>query len=370
MSPMLLLLACVADDPKDSSGPTGGGGDSPAPLHLGSGLTDAVADNDGYGGGILRAEEPAGVRYLGADGTRTIDGAAMTTEDEFEIASITKTFTATMILLLVEDHALSLDDTLADALPAWSTDLLVIDGDDLTPTITIRQLLNHTSGLPDYWSDPPFVQGGNNAFLRDFIDDPDHFWTPEEILSYVPELNPIDRPGQTWHYSDTNYVLLGLIVEELHNKPLHDAMRDTLFDPLGLDQTWMSFREDRPYPESHRYEGTWDMTTKTHQSADWAGGGLVSTAEDLHDFLRALSSGEVFAKASTLTTMTTSVPTGYRDISYGLGVFIVQLDDGRLWGHDGYGNSFMYLHTSDDTIFTGTLNQTENDWWSMVEAGL
>lgn len=358
---VVVLIGCAGGDK----------GGAPEPLDLDRVLRRTVSDNGGYGGGVLRAEAPEGLRYLGASGERTVDGAAIAPDDTFEVASITKTFTATTALLLVGEGRLRLDDTLADALPEWSSGLLTIDGADRTAEITVRQLLNHSSGLPDYWADPPFVRPQTNAFLRDFLADTDHLWTPEEILSYVPDLHAIHAPGGTWHYSDTNYVLLGLIIERLEAEPLHDTMRRRIFDPLGMDQTWMSFREDRPLPDAHRYEDRWDQTDKLHQSADWAGGGLISSAADLSAFLRALSGGEVFEDAATLDAMQSTVPTGEPDIAYGLGVFVVALSGGAtLWGHDGYGNSFMYLHTGDGTIFTGTLNQTENDWWPLVREGL
>jgi len=360
---LLFLLACGPSkrvDPEETEPPT--------PLDLDAALADAVADNDGRGGGVLRAEAPGGLRYLGAAGDETVDGDPMVEDDDFEIASVTKTFTATTVLLLMEDGELDLDDTLAERLPAYGQGLLVVDGEDLTGQITVRQLLQHTSGLPDYWSDPPYDRDGNNAFLGAFLADTDHFWTPDEILAYVPDLDPIGEPGATWHYSDTNYVLLGLIVEDLTGDALHDALRRRIFDPLGMDGTWMSFREDRGYPASHRYEARWDMTDKTHQSADWAGGGLVSTAADLSTFLLALAGGDVYASDSTLDEMRESVPTGEEDIAYGLGIFVVSLDGGgELWGHDGYGNAFMYLDTANGTVYTGTLNQTQNDWWPMIE---
>jgi D-alanyl-D-alanine carboxypeptidase len=365
-----LALPAACSSPKGGapdSGDSGDSADDADALDLDGVLARVVADNDGHGGGILQATAPSGTRYRGATGDATVGGPPITTDDTFEVASITKTFTATTVLLLVEDGAFSLDDPLSSALPDWSTGLLVVDGVDHTPGITVRQLLNHTSGLPDYWADPPYVQGGVNAFLEAFIADPDRSWTPQEILAYVPDLEPIGTPGSTWHYSDTNYVLLGLIIERATGEPLRDAFRDRLFDPLALDDTWTSFREGRPLPEAHRYEGDWDMSDKTHQTADWAGGGLISTADDLTVFLRALAEGEIFREAGTLAAMQAGVPTGYDDVSYGLGLFQVALDDGTsLWGHEGYGNSFMYLHTRDDTIYAGALNQTENDWWPLI----
>jgi CubicO group peptidase (beta-lactamase class C family) len=360
------LFACTASDEKDTSTPA-----TVEPLQLQSTLNQVVNKNNGYGGGVLRASTEAGIRFEGVAGESKAGGGPISADSTFEIASITKTFTATLTLQLVEEGAFSLEDGLGDVLPEWSSGLLVIGGRDRTSEITVRQLLNHSSGLPDYWSDPPFVQPQTNAFLRAFLADTEHFWTPEEILSYVPGLDPIGAPGESWHYSDTNYVLLGLIIEKQTEKALHKVMAEKIFEPLSMENTWMSFREDRGFPDAHRYEAEWDMSVVTHQSADWAGGGLISTAADLSSFLLGLAGGELFENASTLKEMKEGIATDYKDIRYGLGLFLVDLDDGSmLWGHDGYGNSFLYLHDADATVFAGGINQTENDWWPLAEEGL
>jgi hypothetical protein len=232
----------------------------------------------------------------------------------------------------------------------------------------VRELLNHTSGLADYWTDGPKDRYGSNAFLRAFLANPNRFWTATDILAYARKIPPLRR-GR-FHYSDTNYVLLGLIIERLTKRPLHDAFREWVFNPLGMDGTWLTFREPRRgNPQSHRYEGSEDLTNVPRQSADWAGGGLVSTNRDLDTFLRGLANGRLFRNASTLATMLRTVPTGTPGVSYGLGLYVVTLDGGagKLWGHDGHGNSFAYYWPERGISFTGTLNQTENDWWPLVE---
>lgn len=352
-------------DTADTSGASGGR----VADRMARALQEAVADNGGYGGGVLRAEDAGGAWFERAEGDRTHGGAPIQAGDSFEIASITKTFTATTILQLSEEGALSLDQPFAELLPEYGSDLLVIGGQDRTGEITVRQLLQHTSGLPDYWSDPPYLYGQVNAFLDAFLADPDQPWTPEMTLSYVPDLDPIHAPGGGWHYSDTNYVLLGLIIERLEGEVLHDAMRRRLFDPLGMSGTRMSFLEPG-LPDAHRYEERWDMSDKPHQIADWAGGGLISTAPDLARFMRALAAGDLFSDPATLDQMRATVPTDTRDVSYGLGVLSVDIGGDALWGHDGYGSSFMYFYDFDGTVFTGTLDQTETDWWPLVAPAL
>jgi len=333
-----------------------------------------VARNQGYGGGVIRVTSGVyGLLWEGASGTAVYNGAPMPQEATFEIASTSKAFTAATVLLLVEDGLLDLDQQIGTLLPpAYTTGLIVIGSHDYTPELTVRQLLAHTSGLPDYWNDPPYIIPGVNAFLFEYILHPYRFWEPEDILVYVPGLTPAFVPGTGWHYSDTGYLLAGLIVEEITGKELHDVYRERIFAPLGLDDTWLSWREPPAsgLTESHRYEGSWDMTDKPHQSADWAGGGLVSTTRDLERFMRALADESLFSDPTTGKAMKAWIETGTTGIRYGLGLFWVELgnDQGEIYGHDGYGNSWMYYWPDQDVIFAGTLNQTENDWWPLVKA--
>lgn len=379
---LTLLLACAAPGaPSGGADPGPSGSDDPAEtaaelpvLDLVDALDAAVAQNHGSGGGLMQVLSLDGrLVWSGASGeaVRGEDGA-MSPDLGFEVASNTKTVTAATALLLAEDGLLDLDRPISDVLPERLTDgLLVIDGHDYGPALTARQLLAQTSGLPDYWSDPPFVRPGINAFLVAFLADEDRLWEPEELIGYAADLTPIAAPGAGWHYSDTNYVLLGLMIEQITGEALHDVMRARIFQPLGMKDTWMSFHED-PRGDaalSHRYEDRTDITVQTRQSADWAGGGLVSTAADLSALMAALAEDRLFAARSTGEAMLQSTQTDWgADVTYGLGVIQVTLDDGlgTLWGHEGYGSSFMYVWPEQRLIFVGTLNQTSNDPWGLL----
>ena len=326
-------------------------------------LERLVAHNDGHGGGVIRISGPQGLLCEEAAGLMAGQGSGpMTPDTPFEIASITKAVTAATVLRLVEQGKLRLDSPLSEVLPGGPSR-------GFQGAITVRQLLSHTSGLPNYWTDGARDRAGNNAFLRAFVAEPGRFWQPEEILAHSRAI-PAKRPGSRFHYSDTNYILLGLIIERAAAKPLHLVFREQIFDPLGMNATWLSYRgEPRGAAPSHRYEGAEDLHDVPRQSADWAGGGLISTTRDLERFLRGLASGALFRQPGTLDTMRQAVPVGENDISYGLGLYRVKLADGQgeLWGHDGHGNSFAYYWPDRDITFTGTLNQTENDWWPLVE---
>ncbi len=308
-------------------------------------VLDRVAgENLGYGGAVFRAAQGPDLLWQGASGSLTRNGAAMTSEAVFEIASTSKAMTAAAVLLEVEAGRLDLDAPLSNYLaPAFTDKLLVIGGHNYGPELTLRQLLSHTSGLPDYWYDPPFI---------------------------VPGLTPLFVPGSGWHYSDSGYLLAGLVLEKVTGLPLQEIYRTRIYQPLGMHQTWLQWRENPPpgATQSHRYEGDWDMYTKGHNSADWAGGGLGSTTYDLHLFLRGIADGTLFANPATRDQMMAWTPTGDPGVHYGLGLYQVELPFGLgpIWGHDGYGNAWMYYWPNQDVTFTGTLNQTQNNLWPLL----
>lgn len=331
-------------------------------------MEERAAKNDGYGGVLLALYAGDGeMLWEAAAGPAELHGPDLTPSDAFEIASITKTITAITALLLVEQGHFSLDTPLGDLLPdETSTGLLVIQGYDWGPEITIRQLLQHTSGLPDYWADPPFQRPGVNAFLADFLDDRSHHWTADELVEAAANLDPISVPGTTWHYADTNYVLLGMVIEEVTASPLHLVFDELLFSPLEMNDTWMVYDEAPPSSRTlcHRYEGREDLTLVPRQSADWAGGGLATTTADLARLFVPLASGALFARLDTQEAFLTSVATDEgRDIRYGLGNFQVQLDGGygHLWGHTGWGNSFVWWWPEQEVLMVGTVNQTNTN---------
>ena len=340
-------------------------------------LDTAVEKNRGAGGGLLRIESgECGVLWEGASGrlARGVD-TPIAAGDTFEVASVTKAFTAAVALQLAEDGRVDLDAPIGDHLPASVTrGLLVVRGHDYGPELTARQLLGHRGGLPDVWSDGPFVSKDTNAFVRAFLRDPDREWPPAEVLDYARKLAPIDQPGRRHHYGDTAYVLLGLLIEQLEGAPLHAVFRQRIFARLAMADTYLRYREPAPREarESHRYEDRLDLFGQRRQSADWASGGLVSSTRDLGRFAFALAGGEVLCEPASLTAMTTWQPTGKKGIDYGLGLYRLQLDRelGELWGHDGHGNSFMYRWPSRNLVFVGTLNQTRNDWWPMVASAM
>jgi D-alanyl-D-alanine carboxypeptidase len=238
----------------------------------------------------------------------------------FRIGSVTKTFVAALVLQLAEDAELGLDDTVERWLPG-----LVPDGQ----SITVRQLLSHTSGLFDYTEDPAVFQ------------DRDRRWSPRELVSlavaHPPERTP---PGRGFAYSSTNYVLLGLVAEEAAGMPLGRLLRERLFGPLGLRDTSFVPGEVRgPHvhghrPPSHQGVVTGEPVDTSGEPAwwTWAAGAVVSTAADVQRFFAALLGGEVVGPRY-LDEMEALVPAGR--LRYGLGIATFPTPCGDAWGHTG-----------------------------------
>lgn len=297
-------------------------------------------------------------------------GLLMDRNDLFRAASIGKMTCATMVMKLVEADLMGLDDAIGRYLADDIMDgLHIYRGVSSGERITIRQLLNHTSGLADYIEDGDSDGNGLSDFLELLIENPDQFWTPEETIAYTKAyLSPFFFPGQGFHYSDTNYQLLGLIVEKVTGKPLYEAYRELLFDPLKMNHSCLEFYE--PYrPKipgrglSHVYFADLDYTDWLSTSADWAGGGIVTTTKDLRRFLRGFADDTIFNDAATKNDMLTWVNTHIPGVYCGLGIERVVLDEaglpgsGEIWGHIGFPNSFMFYWPIQNALVIGTLNQ-------------
>lgn len=314
---------------------------------------------------VLRVESPAlGLAWAGASGLADPElGRAMRPGDAFRSASVGKMICASTVLRLAEQGALDLDTPVRRVLPeALLAGLFTVVGHDHSGEVTPRHLLGHTSGAHNYFSLPEF-----GALL---MEEPDRLWDPREVLAFVrTTASAVFAPGQGWHYSDTGYLLLGLLIEIVTGGALHEVYRREVFAPLGMDDTYLVFREP-PRPSSgaepaHVFLGELDYTGARSLSADWAGGGLVTTTSDLTRFLRAFVDGEVLTQNDSRQAVLNFRPTGEPGVAYGLGVRHFDLGTllapgyGELWGHTGSSRSFMLYWPSGDLTVTGTLNQDE-----------
>ncbi len=257
--------------------------------------------------------------------------------DHFEIGSNTKMFTAVLLLQLVEQGILSLDDPLARWLPGWAAK--IPHGRDMT----LRQLANHTAGLWDY-GDPIIGAGAEDDILMR------RAYTPEELVRYAIEHGSPDfPPGEAgkWKYSNTGYVLLGMVLEKATGKSYRELLFERLLHPLHMDKTTFpdTVPNDPALVQGYVSYPNGKNTTAWNLSQGWAAGGIISTAADMRVFLRALAHGRVFARPETLSLMATFVESAAiraHNGSRGYGIGLIEYEK-NIWGHGGQTLGFESL---------------------------
>ncbi|WP_097868228.1 serine hydrolase domain-containing protein [Streptomyces sp. rh34] len=252
-------------------------------------------------------------------------GAKVPRDGQVRIGSNTKAFTAVVVLQLVGEGKIDLDAFVDTYLPGLVRGKGIDGG-----RITIRYLLQHTSGLPEY------------GIHLDDTEIRNRYFEPRELLDLALE-HPADaEPGKRWKYSNTNYVVAGLIVQKVTGRPLAEEMDRRIIQRIGLRHTYfpapgdMTVRE--PHPRGyHRSpaDGPLRDFTEMDPSAGWAAGQLISTNSDLNRFFTALLAGRLLP-AAQLAEMRTTVPAGTSGLRYGLGLTSRPLSCGGVyWGHGG-----------------------------------
>lgn len=292
----------------------------------------------------------------------------MSVSTPIRIASITKLYTATVVMRLEEQGLVALDDPMARYLPHWLIDgIAVRDGIDYTDRITLRQLLAHRSGIADYYNTPG--PDGQSLYQR-FVADPTRRWTVEETIAWARQLPATSAPDGRTTYSDTNYQLLGKVIEAVTHQPLHEVYDDLLFRPLGLKRTWLEgYPPANLAPASapaHVFEGARDIDAVRANGSYWADGGIVSTADEMIVFLKALHEGRIL-QPSTVERMHAWQPMRF-PLQYGYGTMRfalpwpldAALGLSELWGHSGSTGSFLYRADDSDLYIAGTLDQTDS----------
>ncbi|RFU88051.1 class A beta-lactamase-related serine hydrolase [Streptomyces triticagri] len=293
---------------------------------------------DGTPGVIGRATDRHGT-WSGTSGVGDLEtGDPRGTDERYRTGSVTKTFVATVLLQLEAEGSVDLDDTVERRLPG----LVRGHGHD-GGRVTIRQLLNHTSGIYDYLADDDFARA--TARPDGFFKNRYVTWSPEQLVAIAMRHRPDFTPGTDWRYSNTNYLLAGLIIERATGRPYGDEVRRRIIEPLGLHATTLPGTDPLvPRPSSRAYSKlaedatgpTYDVTEFNPSSA-WADGELISTAADLNRFYSALLRGRLLPERQ-LAAMKTTVPVGEErpGASYGLGLSHRKLSCGRqVWGHSG-----------------------------------
>jgi D-alanyl-D-alanine carboxypeptidase len=253
-------------------------------------------------------------------------GVSITSDMEFAIASNTKLFTAVLLLKLAEHNKLRLDDSLHAFLPSYK---------NIDSNITIRQLLNHTTGLDDVTSVPGYPDS--------ILSNPRRVYTASELLTWAGP--PAFAPGKGWEYCNTNYLLAGLIAEKVTGQSYGKLLRDSILTPLNLDSTFLDVHDSVLYTIAHPWQAGRDNSATPRislNSAAGAAGAMYSTSSEMLQWYNALMNGKVI-NAQSIKEMTTFV----EKERYGMGIaeYIVSgkpvwTHGGQIWG--GYNSSMMY----------------------------
>jgi D-alanyl-D-alanine carboxypeptidase len=288
----------------------------------------------------------------------------------FTIGSITKNFTATLILQLAEEGILDLGDTVGD----WLPDLPERSARHIDDNITIRQLLNHTSGLHNFLAKENRMWYIATRWLTPF-----KIWEPEDTLRFVKR--PYSTPGEGVYYSSTNYILLGMIIEKATNSTVAVEFSNRFFDPLGLESTFLEMMEPFSGELAHGHIdflgfnidiANWPREAVV--SSGWTSASILSTAEDLAIWAKALFGGSILS-ANYLEQMLDFIDTG-EDIWYfekvGLGTWAYEHPEfGEIWYHDGQYRgcaSFMGYLRDYDTVLVLLFNEAQPDALAVINA--
>ena len=322
--PMVLTVALVSIL---SSGAMATPEQTPTQKEVQTALEEAVAA--GVPGISLAIRSPEGGEFLAAGDASLEQPRPLGPEDRFRIASVTKAFTAAVVMQQIEEGRLSLDDTVQRWVPG-----LLAEGD----SITVRNLLGHTSGLPEYTKDEKFIEAFTSG--EDL--------SPREIVSFVSSEPLAFEPGTRYEYSDTDNIVLGLIIEAASGRSYEQELHSRILEPLGLQATSLPHSPEMPEPHAQGYQYDTEaggagkpenVTTALDPSAAWASGALISTPGDVSRFFGALLGRELVGEDQLEQMQETMAgegsPSGPGIKHAGLGIFSYKLPCGKVWGHTG-----------------------------------
>ncbi len=252
----------------------------------------------------------------------------------FHIASVGKLFTTVLVGRLIDAGKLELDTRVAPLLPPATLDgLFVYRGTDYQSGVTVEQLLAHTSGVADYFSGP--VRGGKSEPSVDslIVTDPGRLWTPLELLAFSRDRQEaVGAPGETYNYSDTGFIILGLLIEELYGHSFQDVLSVEILAPLDMNETFMPFVSKPASGSDVTIRKAWlgktEVSTFTSITADWSGGGIASTEGDLLKFSKALWAG-ILLSDETLSELRHYTHVFMKGLDYGAG--LMRIDFGKFF---------------------------------------
>jgi D-alanyl-D-alanine carboxypeptidase len=333
---------------------TAGGTEQASEAALDAALEKSFKESDAPGVvAAVQTPEYTWVRALGV-ADRTSE-EPMTPDVHHRIGSVTKTFTITLLLQAAAQGLLSLDDTIDQYIQG------VPNGDK----ITLRQMADMTSGVANYTEDDQWGEEESS--------DPYRVWKPEELAQFGIKDSPLFDPGSEWHYSNTNTVLLGLVLEQVTGETIGELYRERIIEPLGLQGTSFPDLTDSSLPEPHAQGYTLQGQSSGGEPIDatdwspseaWTAGAMISTAEDMLAYGRALGTGEGLLpaeqQAERLDSFVSDLPPLNQpplkgNLAYGLG-----LGNDRGWiGHNGeipgY-NTYLFYHPELDAVVAVEVN--------------
>ncbi|MCB0836796.1 MAG: serine hydrolase [Bacteroidetes bacterium] len=307
--------------------------------------------------------------WLGASGKADLaSNLSVNPCNPFLIASISKVFTAASIFVYVDQGKLSIEDSVTKWLPASVTDRMKNANES-----QIKHLLAHTSGIADYYT---------TQFELDRLNNVNNHWTHEEILTYAYGKNPTHEVGETYYYSNSNYLLLGMILEAVSNKNLREVYHETIFDPLGLESAYFITKDPLPdgivkgYVDLYGDGKLVESSFLYKDEMSTGDGGIAINAYDLGFFMEALMKGQIIS-TSSLSQMTDwfDLPEGWEDETFGhfqngYGLERQKTPYGTNVGHTGGIDGFLtvaqYFPVEDMTIIL-LINQADYEMPARVQ---
>jgi D-alanyl-D-alanine carboxypeptidase len=282
---------------------------------------------------FVLADGPRGAAATGV--SHKSSATPMRAGDRMLSGSIGKTYVAAVTLQLVEEGRVKLDTPVSHWLGDRDWYARVPNAD----SITLRMLMNHTSGVPEHVQMPVFHEA--------LAARPDKTWKPEELVAFVLDRPPVFAAGEGWSYADTNYIFVGMIVEQVTGRTYYEELRRRILEPYGLQDTIPSDRPElpglisgytfsgNPFPVSEEVAA--DERYGVNPQFEWTGGGLLGTSLDLARWARLLYAGDVL-EPSSRTQMLQGVPAPRlgRNEQYGLGVIMRDSPLGPVYGHAGW----------------------------------
>ncbi|HWB81034.1 MAG TPA: serine hydrolase domain-containing protein [Nannocystaceae bacterium] len=290
--------------------------------------------------------EPDGTTWSGAAGNAAVN-EPMNTDHVLLLGSATKMLTTTIVLQLVDEGALALDDTAAQWVPQLRDD------------ITVRMLLQHESGMGEYFD--------SDAMTRDGRAGVSESWTPAELIALGQEVGDIGPTNEVF-YSNTNFIALGLVIEAITQRTYEAVLDERIFAPLELESAGLMMGGDA-FPDTLAYgeSGALGVVTHEHPSVGWAAGSAYMSSDDLARFLVAASHGELYSDELLAQQL---VPGEWKgddspgvDASYGLGLQMYDIAGTRFDGHLGHVDGFAaaaLLDESTGTTVVALTNQQDN----------